>query len=126
MTTGEAIRRRLGASQIKNPMAIQPHLLKMFDNIKKLEFGPNNTDVVAMVSAEGETVPLAKYPKPRRGPLMHLGSIRCHLFNTTSVSGGTPESGESGWVWWTAWGGLACVWREARWRSGCRCWSSTW
>ena len=52
-------------SQIKNPAAIQPHLLKMFDNIKKLEFGSNAVDVQAMISAEGENIPLAKYPKAR-------------------------------------------------------------
>jgi len=52
-------------SQIKNPAAVQPHLLKMFDNIKKLEFGDNKTDVIAMISSEGEKVDLAKYPKAR-------------------------------------------------------------
>jgi dynein heavy chain len=52
-------------SQIKNPRAVQPHLLKMFDNIKKLEFGENNVDVIAIESAEGESIPLAKYPKAR-------------------------------------------------------------
>ena len=38
---------------------------QMFDNIKKLEFGENNVDVIAIESAEGESIPLAKYPKAR-------------------------------------------------------------
>eukprot|EP00906_Rhabdomonas_costata_P002873 RCo004476 len=52
-------------AQIKNPAAVQPHLLKMFDNIKKLEFGANATDVMAMESSEGEVVPLSKPVKAR-------------------------------------------------------------
>lgn len=41
----------LGSS---NPEDIQPHMLKLYDNCKKLVFGRNNT-VVGMISDEGET-----------------------------------------------------------------------
>jgi dynein heavy chain len=47
--------------QSRNPQAIQPHLLKCFDNIKSLDLqtqpGRRNTEAVGMYSAEGELVP---------------------------------------------------------------------
>eukprot|EP00667_Euglena_gracilis_P000018 EG_transcript_18 len=53
-------------AQIKHPAAVQPHLIKCFDNIKALEFaGPGSPDVTAMVSSEGEVVPLAKALRAR-------------------------------------------------------------
>lgn len=42
---------------------MQPHLGKCFDGIRRLEFGgddPKSPDILAMVSAEGEKVPLGK------------------------------------------------------------------
>lgn len=42
---------------------MQPHLGKCFDGIRQLEFGgedPKAPDILAMVSAEGEKVPLGK------------------------------------------------------------------
>ncbi|KAM7536598.1 hypothetical protein Aperf_G00000086397 [Anoplocephala perfoliata] len=64
-------------AQTRNPFAVQPHLRKCFDAIDKLEFGLNpqydgksdepkfTNDIIAMVSPEGETVPLAKGLKAR-------------------------------------------------------------
>ena len=73
-----------GFPQTKNPFAVQPHLRKCFDAIAKLEFGSifipeveksegfneevapdiksgvQTTDIVAMISPEGENVPLGK------------------------------------------------------------------
>ena len=49
--------------QSKSPQAVQPHLGKCFDGIRRLEFGgddPKSPDILAMVSAEGEKVPLGK------------------------------------------------------------------
>ena len=49
--------------QSKSPAAVQPHLGKCFDGIRRLEFGgedPKAPDILAMVSAEGEKVPLGK------------------------------------------------------------------
>ncbi|KAL3154308.1 hypothetical protein ABBQ32_013793 [Trebouxia sp. C0010 RCD-2024] len=46
----------------------QPHLGKCFDGIRRLEFGgddPKSPDILAMVSAEGEKVPLGKSLKAR-------------------------------------------------------------
>ena len=45
--------------------AVQPHLQKCFDAIKKLQFGRTEegkvtTDILAMISPEGENVTLGK------------------------------------------------------------------
>lgn len=47
-------------SQAKDPKAVQPHLRKCFDNLVKLEFGPEDgsIDILAMFSSENEKVPL--------------------------------------------------------------------
>lgn len=53
----------IGCFQSKSPQAVQPHLGKCFDGIRRLEFGgddPKSPDILAMVSAEGEKVPLGK------------------------------------------------------------------
>ena len=53
----------LVALQSKVPQAVQPHLGKCFDGIRRLDFGgedPKAPDILAMVSAEGEKVPLGK------------------------------------------------------------------
>ena len=49
-------------AQVRDPHAVQPHLRKCFDCIQKLEFGdkPGSVDIVAMISPEGERVPLGK------------------------------------------------------------------
>ena len=51
-------------SQTKNPTAVQPHLRKCFENIAKLTFAKDN-QILAMTSADGETVPLSEpfYPQ---------------------------------------------------------------
>jgi len=57
-------------SRSRDPLAVQPHLSKCFDGLRLLEFeGEGRTpDVVAMISAEGERVPLTKSLKAR-GPV---------------------------------------------------------
>lgn len=52
-------------SQSKNPHAVQPHLQKCFDGIRLLEFSPEerSIDVLALLSSEGEKLPLAKVTK---------------------------------------------------------------
>lgn len=54
-------------SQAKDPQAVQPHLRKCFDNLVGLSFGeePGSIDIHAMISSEGETVPLGKNLKAR-------------------------------------------------------------
>lgn len=49
-------------SQTRNVRAVQPHLQKCFDGIRSLDFGddPKSIDILAMVSGEGERVPLTK------------------------------------------------------------------
>jgi dynein heavy chain, axonemal len=45
-------------SQTRNPQAVQSHLSKCFDAIKRIEFTDvkNSTEITAMVSPEGEKV----------------------------------------------------------------------
>jgi hypothetical protein len=56
-------------SQSKNPQAVQPHLQKCFDGIRALEFSPEekSIDVLALLSSEGEKLPLAKVTKVTKG-----------------------------------------------------------
>jgi dynein heavy chain len=44
-------------STVKAPIHLQPHLRKVFENLVKLEFD-NKESIVAMLSAEGESVPI--------------------------------------------------------------------
>lgn len=44
-------------SQTKDPLAVQPHMRKCFENISKLEFVPVTNEIVGMHSADGETIP---------------------------------------------------------------------
>lgn len=54
-------------SQQNNPQAVQPHLRKCFENLILLDFGsaPGSVDMLAMLSAEKERVPLGKNLKAR-------------------------------------------------------------
>mmetsp|Transcript_28695 Transcript_28695/g.25738 ORF Transcript_28695/g.25738 Transcript_28695/m.25738 type:complete len:107 (+) Transcript_28695:433-753(+) len=48
-------------SQSKNPLMVEPHLRKCFENINKLEFdisGEHVAGILGMKSAEGEVVPI--------------------------------------------------------------------
>jgi dynein heavy chain len=49
-------------SQARSPQAVQPHLIKCFDNIASLVFTnvPNSTEVTAMISCEGEVANFAR------------------------------------------------------------------
>ncbi|RZF35265.1 hypothetical protein LSTR_LSTR015915 [Laodelphax striatellus] len=63
-------------SQAKNPLAVQPHLRKCFENIHKLEFvkldvvktkscpNPVDLEITRMFSAEGESVELIPHMQP--------------------------------------------------------------
>lgn len=49
------------------PQAVQPHMGKCFDGIRRLDFGddPKSIDIFAMISGEGERVSLGKNLKAR-------------------------------------------------------------
>ncbi|KAJ9531588.1 hypothetical protein QJQ45_014947, partial [Haematococcus lacustris] len=54
-------------AQTKNVQAVQPHMGKCFDGIRRLDFGddPRSIDIFAMISGEGEQVSLGKNLKAR-------------------------------------------------------------
>ena len=54
-------------AEARNPQAVQPHLIKWFDSIKKLDFGdgPISIEIAAMFSNQSERVPLGKNLKAR-------------------------------------------------------------
>jgi dynein heavy chain len=53
-------------SQAKEPRAVQPHMRKCFDNLVRLEFGPDDSiDILGMFSGEGEKVLLGRNLKAR-------------------------------------------------------------
>eukprot|EP00762_Andalucia_godoyi_P006421 ANDGO_02891.mRNA.1 Dynein-1-beta heavy chain len=49
-------------SQTKDPLAVQPHLRKCFENIHRLQF--SGSSITHMVSGEGEVVPLSEIFAP--------------------------------------------------------------
>lgn len=85
-------------AQTRNPHAVQPHLRKCFDAISKLEFGVKTategedgeivesatpiltTDIVAMISPEGERVALGKGLKARGNVEDWLGKVEDNMF----------------------------------------------
>lgn len=80
-------------AQTRNPHAVQPHLRKCFDAIAKLEFGTKQdenapatdtpvltTDIVAMISPEGERVKLGKGLKARGNVEDWLGKVEDSMF----------------------------------------------
>ncbi|XP_017780151.1 PREDICTED: dynein heavy chain 6, axonemal [Nicrophorus vespilloides] len=85
-------------AQTRNPHAVQPHLRKCFDAISRLEFGTKNvtegedgelvetatpvltTDIVAMISPEGERVVLSKGLKARGNVEDWLGKVEEAMF----------------------------------------------
>ncbi|KAG5509441.1 hypothetical protein JKF63_06751 [Porcisia hertigi] len=58
-------------SDSRNPLAVQPHLQKCFDNIKALVFADGKT-IVAMRSSEGEEVPFTQ-------PVKVMGNVESWL-----------------------------------------------
>jgi dynein heavy chain len=71
-------------AEARNPQAVQPHLIKCFDNIKKLDFGsePNSIDIFAMYSGEGEKVGLGKNLKARGNVESWLGAVEDAMFRS--------------------------------------------
>nr|CAH7757603.1 unnamed protein product [Callosobruchus chinensis] len=85
-------------AQTRNPHAVQPHLRKCFDAIAKIEFGVKvpeegeeeqlkgvetvilTTDIIAMISPEGERVPLGKGLKARGNVEDWLGKVEESMF----------------------------------------------
>ncbi|XP_031357040.1 dynein heavy chain 6, axonemal isoform X2 [Photinus pyralis] len=85
-------------AQTRNPFAVQPHLRKCFDAIAKLEFGTKvaneeedeegtgkqevimTTDIIAMISPEGERVELGKGLKARGNVEDWLGKVEESMF----------------------------------------------
>ncbi|XP_049864535.1 dynein axonemal heavy chain 6 [Schistocerca gregaria] len=83
-------------AQTRNPFAVQPHLRKCFDAIAKLEFGVHEkegesgetaatvmtTDIVAMISPEGERVALGQGLYARGNVEDWLGKVEEYMFLT--------------------------------------------
>jgi dynein heavy chain len=68
-------------SQTKNVQAVQPHMAKCFDGIRKLDFGeePKSIDIFAMISGEGEKVSLGKNLKARGTVEVWLTLVEQHM-----------------------------------------------
>ncbi|GBF88264.1 dynein heavy chain axonemal protein, partial [Raphidocelis subcapitata] len=70
-------------AQAKN--AVQPHIGKCFDGIRRLDFGedPKSTEVLAIVSGEGERVSLGKAAvKARGGVEQWLGAVEAGMVSS--------------------------------------------
>ena len=59
-------------SQTRDPQAVQPHLIKCFDAVKRLQFGEGDDakKMLALISAEAEKVPFTT-PPMAEGPVEH-------------------------------------------------------
>ncbi|KAJ9453409.1 Dynein-1-beta heavy chain [Diplonema papillatum] len=71
-------------SDVRNPLQVCKHLQKCFDNMKSLNFAnpPENTQISAMVSSEGEIVPFT-IPVNATGNVEHwLGEIERNMRKT--------------------------------------------
>ncbi|XP_076248728.1 dynein heavy chain at 16F [Calliopsis andreniformis] len=80
-------------AQTKNPHAVQRHLQKCFDAIHRLQFGTKEadtggvretvltTDIIAMISPEGEVVPLGKGLRARGNVEDWLGRVEEAMFS---------------------------------------------
>ncbi|KAK3237367.1 hypothetical protein CYMTET_52552 [Cymbomonas tetramitiformis] len=68
-------------SQTKNVQAVQPHMSKCFDGIRRLDFGedPKSIDIYAMISGEGERVSLGKNLKARGNVEVWLTLVESHM-----------------------------------------------
>lgn len=68
-------------AQSKSVHAVQPHMSKCFDGIKALEFGddPGSISITAMLSAEGERVPLGGNLKARGGVEVWLAATELEM-----------------------------------------------
>ena len=66
-------------SRTRNPHAVQPHLLKCFDNIAQLEFRDDSIEIVAMISSEGERVELGRNLKARGSVEQWLSAVESSM-----------------------------------------------
>ena len=78
-------------SQTRNPQAVQPHLRKCFDAIAKLDFAKTKNDlgeevftndILAMLSPEGERVPLTKGLKARGNVENWLNAVEDNMMKS--------------------------------------------
>ncbi|KAH9600450.1 Dynein heavy chain AAA lid domain [Trypanosoma melophagium] len=69
-------------AKVKTPDLIMPHMLKMFDGIKTLEFTESN-DITHLVSMEGERVELVNKSIKARGPVeIWIDMLEREMFST--------------------------------------------
>ncbi|KAK9840828.1 hypothetical protein WJX81_007516 [Elliptochloris bilobata] len=66
-------------AQSKSAEAVQPHVRKCFEGVRRLEFGEGASEVVALVSGEGERIMLAKPVKARGGVESWLGGVEAAM-----------------------------------------------
>ena len=69
-------------SQTKDPLAVQQHLSKCFENIAKLRF-QEDLQMTAMISGEGEEVPFTKGLYPKGGVEYWMTDVLNEMKNTT-------------------------------------------
>eukprot|EP00965_Chrysotila_dentata_P095057 3142781-Pleurochrysis_carterae.AAC.1 len=97
--------------QAKDPLAVQPHLKKCFENIDKIQF-EDDLAMTAMVSGEGEVVPFTQPLMPRGGVENWMNEVLEEMKRTVSsqivaACAAYKEPERSQWV--LAWPGASLI-----------------
>lgn len=101
-------------AETQDPTRVQPHLKKCFEGIRSLEFREANLDILAMISSEGERVPMINVVNPKDSDgavelwLLKVEKTMCDTVKSVikqSITDYVTNDFES---WVLAWPGQVC------------------
>ncbi|XP_052133206.1 dynein axonemal heavy chain 1-like, partial [Frankliniella occidentalis] len=99
-------------AQNRNPLAVQPHLKKCFENIYKLHFQEEDLQITTMFSAEGESVELIPHMFPKGNVEIWLSKVEQTMQSTVQETLGlalTDMAGRGRADWVLRWPGQVVI-----------------